>query len=68
MPSANAPAMLAVMRHNPSIDLISRSEPWSAPTSFHNGSSPSSTSDSAEGFFDYLRGALVDDQPLGPVD
>ena len=52
----------------PSIDLISRSEPASAPTSFHNGSSPSSTSDSAEGFFDYLRGALVDDQPLGPVD
>jgi hypothetical protein len=52
----------------PAIDLISGSEPTPGPTSFHNGSPPSSAPDDAAGFFDYLRGALVDDQPLGPVD
>jgi cell division septum initiation protein DivIVA len=52
----------------PMIDLISPAGPApDAPTS-QNGSPPFAPSDDPDGFFDYLRGALVDDRPLGPID
>ena len=51
----------------PVIDLSSPGPAPDAPTS-QNGSAPFAPSDDPDGFFDYLRGALVDDRPLGPID